>query len=142
MELANVSTSNKYNLLGGFSMENNTEQIGIRTTKATKVQFEAVGGSTSGEKLQRLLDVYISVKNLPEGQIIENSIELLDMLKVNLASIEKIVRPTCENKIDKLRAENETLKKELELIKGKYGQLNNEYSKLIMKMELQGIKLK
>lgn len=124
-------------------MGNNAEQIGIRTTLADKMRFEAVEGSTSHEKLQRLLDVYIGVKNAPTGQIIENSVELLEMLKINLSKIEETVNPTEENEdeVQKLISENEELKNELELIKGKYHNLNKEYSNLILKIELKGIKL-
>lgn len=125
-------------------MELNTEQIGIRTTKAIKMQFEAVEGSTSGEKLNNLLETYISLKNAPQGDIVANSIELLDMLKVNLAKLEKVVKPEEEeeqNETQKVANENEKLRNELELIKGKYNQLNKEYGNLILKLELKGIKL-
>ena len=122
-------------------MGNNIEQIGIRTTLADKMRFEAVEGTTSHEKLQRLLDTYIGVKNAPTGQIIENSIELLDMLKINLSKIEELVTPSEENLEEQLRVENKELKKELELIKGKYHQLNKEYSNLILRLELKGIKI-
>ena len=139
--LADVSNNAKNNLRGGFSMGNNIEQIGIRTTLADKMRFEAVEGTTSHEKLQRLLDTYIGVKNAPTGQIIENSIELLDMLKINLSKIEELVTPSEENLEEQLRVENKELKKELELIKGKYHQLNKEYSNLILRLELKGIKI-
>ena len=141
--LADVSRNNNYNLIGGFMMESNTEQIGIRTTLASKLQFESVEGATSGEKLQRLLDTYIGVENTPMGQIIENSVELLEMLKINLSKLEETVNPTeeNENEVQKLISENEELKKELEMIKGKYHSLNREYSNLILKVELKGIKL-
>ena len=139
--LADVSNNAKNNLRGGFSMGNNVEQIGIRTTLADKMRFEAVEGTTSHEKLQRLLDTYIGVKNAPTGQIIENSIELLDMLKINLSKIEELVTPSEENLEEQLRVENKELKKELELIKGKYHQLNKEYSNLILRLELKGIKI-
>lgn len=124
-------------------MDSNNEQIGIRTTLANKIQFEAVEGSTSHEKLQRLLSTYIGVKNAPTGQIIENSVELLEMLKINLSKLEETVNPTEENEdeVQKLISENEELKNELELIKGKYHNLNKEYSNLILKIELKGIKL-
>lgn len=118
-------------------MELNTEQIGIRTTKADKFRFEAVEGATSHEKLNNLLEVYISLKNAPQGDIVANSIELLNMLKVNLASLEKVVKP--EEEVE--QNENEKLRKELELIEGKYNQLNVEYRNLILKLELKGIKL-
>ena len=139
--LADVSNNAKNNLRGGFSMGNNVEQIGIRTTLADKMRFEAVEGTTSHEKLQRLLDTYIGVKNAPTGQIIENSIELLDMLKINLSKIEELVTPSEENLEEQLRVENKELKKELELIKGKYHQLNKEYSNLILRLELKSIKI-
>ena len=141
--LADVSNNAKNNLRGGFSMGNNVEQIGIRTTLADKMRFEAVEGTTSHEKLQRLLDTYIGVKNAPTGQIIENSVELLEMLKINLSKIEELVNPTeeNENEVQNLISENEELKKELEMIKGKYHDLNQEYSNLILKLELKGIKI-
>lgn len=123
-------------------MENNNEQIGIRTTKADKIRFEAVEGSTSAEKLQRLLDTYIGVKNASTGQIVANSVELLEMLKINLSKIEEIVKPEEKDaEIDRLKLKNEDLKKEIELVKGKYHDLNREYSDLVLKMELKGIKL-
>ncbi|HBF6599542.1 TPA: hypothetical protein KO442_003755 [Clostridioides difficile] len=123
-------------------MENNNEQIGIRTTKADKLRFEAVEGSTSHEKLQRLLDTYIGVKNASTGQIIRNSVELLEMLKINLSQIEEIVKPEEKDaEINRLKLESEDLKKEIGLVKGKYHDLNREYSDLVLKMELKGIKL-
>lgn len=123
-------------------MELNTEQIGIRTTKADKFRFEAVEGATSGEKLNNLLETYISLKNDPQGEIVANSIELLDMLKVNLAKLENVVKPeeVEQNETQKVANENEKLRKELELIEGKYNQLNVEYRNLILKLELKGIK--
>lgn len=123
-------------------MENNNEQIGIRTTKADKLRFEAVEGSTSHEKLQRLLDTYIGVKNASTGQIIQNSVELLEMLKINLSQIEEIVKPEEKDaEINRLKLESEDLKKEIGLVKGKYHDLNREYSDLVLKVELKGIKL-
>ena len=122
-------------------MGNNAEQIGIRTTLADKMRFEAVEGSTSNEKLQRLLDTYIGVKNAVGGDIVENSVELLEMLKINLSKIEELVTPSEENLEEQLRVENKELKKELELIKGKYHQLNKEYRNLILRLELKGIKI-
>lgn len=122
-------------------MESNTEQIGIRTTLANKMQFESVEGATSGEKLQRLLEVYISLRNAPQSDIIDQSKELLDMLKVNLVALEKTVNQDKENEINKLKIENEELKKEVEFLKGKYNQLNKEYSDLFLRIELKGIKL-
>lgn len=124
-------------------MESNDEQIGIRTTLANKLQFESVEGATSGEKLQRLLDTYKGVENAVGGDIVENSVELLEMLKINLSKLEETVNPTEENEdeVQKLISENEELKNELELIKGKYHNLNKEYSNLILNIELKGIKL-
>lgn len=121
-------------------METNNEQIGIRTTLANKMRFESVEGVTSSEKLNNLLEAYISLRNAPQGDIVANSKELLDMLKINLVALEKAIEPT-ENMEEKLRIENEELKKELELIKGKYHNLNKEYGELILKIELKGIKL-
>ena len=122
-------------------MESNNEQIGIRTTLANKMRFESVEGATSAEKLNNLLEAYVSLKNAVGGDIIDQSKELLDMLKVNLASLEKTVNQDKENMEEKLKSENEQLKNELELIRGKYHQLNKEYSNLILKIELKGIKL-
>lgn len=118
-------------------------QISIRCSEKMKCDFEAVEGSKNGDKLQRLLDTYIGVKNAPTGQIAENSVELLEMLKINLSKLEETVNHTEENEdeVQKLISENEELKNELELIKGKYHNLNKEYSNLILKIELKGIKL-
>lgn len=138
--LADVSDNVKNNLIGGFLVETNNEQIGIRTTLANKMRFESVEGVTSSEKLNNLLEAYISLRNAPQGDIVANSKELLDMLKINLVALEKAIEPT-ENMEEKLRIENEELKKELELIKGKYHNLNKEYGELILKIELKGIKL-
>lgn len=122
-------------------MESNTEQIGIRTTLASKLQFESVEGATSSEKLNNLLEAYISLKNATRGNIIDQSKELLDRLKINLVALEKTGKPTEENMEEKLRIENEELKKELELLRGKYHDLNKEYSDLFLRIELKGIKL-
>lgn len=124
-------------------MDLNTEQIGIRTTKADKLRFESVEGSTSSEKLNSLLEAYISLKNIPQGDIVANSIELLDMLKLNLAKLEKSVEPEedSETEVHKLINENIKLKEELDFVKGKYHQLNKEYGNLVLRMELKGIKL-
>lgn len=139
--LADVSDNIKNNLIGGFLVESNTEQIGIRTTLASKLQFESVEGATSSEKLNNLLEAYISLKNATRGNIIDQSKELLDRLKINLVALEKTGKPTEENMEEKLRIENEELKKELELLRGKYHDLNKEYSDLFLRIELKGIKL-
>lgn len=139
--LADVSDNAINNLIGGFLVETNNEQIGIRTTLANKMRFESVEGATSSEKLNNLLEAYVSLKNAVGGDIIDQSKELLDMLKVNLASLEKTANQDKENMEEKLKSENEQLKNELELIRGKYHQLNKEYSNLILKIELKGIKL-
>lgn len=123
-------------------MESNNEQIGIRTTLANKMRFESVEGATSSEKLNNLLEAYISLRNAPQGDIVANSKELLDMLKINLVALEKAIEPiNYETEITDLKSENQQLKEELNLIKGKYHSLNREYSNLILKVELKGIKL-
>lgn len=118
-------------------MELNTEQIGIRTTKTIKSQFEAVEGATSNDKLKTLIEGYLRVKNALESEIIDQSVELLGMLKVNLGKLENVVNPND----NLLKDENEKLRKELELLNGKYDNLNKEYSSLIVKLELKGIKI-
>lgn len=118
-------------------------QISIRCSEKMKCDFEAVEGSKNGDKLQRLLSTYKGVENAVGGDIVENSIGLLELLKINLSKIEEIVNPTeeNENEVQKLISENEELKKELEMIKGKYHNLNKEYSNLILRLELKGIKI-
>lgn len=113
-------------------MENNTEQIGIRTTLATKMQWEAVEGVTSSEKLENVLSAYTDVKNAPEGQIIDQSIELLDMLKVNLAKLGKTVNPVENNEI-----ENNELREKLDFQIKKYKSLMEDYQKLVLELETQ-----
>lgn len=123
-------------------MGNNAEQIGIRTTLASKLQFESVEGATSGEKLQRLLDTYIGVKNAVGGDIVDNSIELLTMLKTNLVTLEKAIEPSSDElAFNQLKNENEELREEIEFLKGKYNQLNKEYSDLVLRLELKGIRI-
>lgn len=116
-------------------------QISIRCSEKMKCDFEAVEGSKNGDKLQRLLSTYKGVKNAVGGDIVENSIGLLELLKINLSRLEELVTPSEENLEEQLKLENEELKEELQMIKGKYHNLNKEYSNLILRLELKGIKI-
>lgn len=57
------------------------------------MEFEGIEVATSHDKLNILIEGCLSLKNALEGEIIDQSVELLNILKVNLAKLENVVKP-------------------------------------------------